>query len=116
MPSEETRSRLMRKFRAETTQNLITLRTNLPLLCQANNHDTIITMFFAAHTIKGSLGMMQLLQEDWLELNEPASRLEAIIMSLRNEEILPDAALVAQLEGYVTEMEKEFSPNQQIPQ
>ena len=116
VPSEETRTRLLRKFRAETTQNLSTLRNQLPLLCEPNNGDIIITMFFAAHTIKGSLGMMQLLEDNWLDLNEPASQLESLIMGLRNAEITADPALVVRLGSYVAQIEREFSPSQEVSQ
>ena len=108
LPSEETRLRLLRKFRVETAQNIITLRNNLPQLCTPENKDAIISMFFAAHTIKGSVGMMQLLDDNMNQLNAPASHIEAVMLSLRNQEFVPDATTVQEIEDYLQQIESQF--------
>ncbi len=111
VPSEETRLRLLSKFRVETAQNLTTLRNQLPKLYQPENQDVIITMFFAAHTIKGSLGMMQLLEETEQTVSMPATHLEALLLSLRNREIVADPSIIETIESYLAQLESQFLQN-----
>lgn len=114
-PSEEMRLRLLSKFRAETARNLEVLRQNLPLISEPNNRQTIQLMFLAAHTIKGNLGMMQLLEEDLLiDLNAPANDLEALMQSLRDQEKTLNAAIIQELETYIFHIENQFMLGQEI--
>lgn len=118
MPPEETRLRLARKFWTETTQYLNSLRRDLPTLKDGKtspNPDLISRMFLAAHTVKGNLGMMQLLDIDLFDLNEPASDLESLMLRLHNQEVAPDAAVVQSLEKYLNQIESQFAIRQEIP-
>ncbi len=107
--SDEVRQRLLHKFRTETSQNLATLRLNLPFLNEPEDRDAIITMFFAAHTIKGNLGMMQILEVDLSALNDRATDLETTLLGLRNRELMPGPVVARQLEEYLSQLESQFS-------
>ncbi len=112
LSSDEMRGRLIQKFWAETNRNLRALRTKLTDLQQPNNHETIQAMFLAAHTIKGNLGMMQLLELDLLELNSPASDLEGLLLSLRDQEISFNGSVEQTLENYLVQLENQLASYQ----
>lgn len=114
--SDDTRQRLIKKFWDQTTQNLSTLRNNLSCLRQLDNRDAIKTMFLAAHTIKGNLGMMQLLDVDLFDLNAPASDLESLMLGLRDQEIEPDNRIISELESYLDLLENQLAINQELRQ
>jgi chemotaxis protein histidine kinase CheA len=103
--SEESRLRLIQKFWTETTRNLQAIRANLPHLNQADNRQAVNSMFLAAHTIKGNLGMMQLLDLDLLDLQAPANNLEALMLKVREQEGQADNSLIENLEKNLEQLE-----------
>jgi chemotaxis protein histidine kinase CheA len=112
--SEDTRQRLIKKFWDQTTHNLNTLRSNLASLLQLDNKAVINTMFLAAHTLKGNLGMMQLLDVDLFELNAPASDLESLMLGLRNQEFEPNSGTISELESYLDLLENQLAVNREL--
>jgi len=114
--SDDTRQRLIQKFWDQTTHNLGTLRNNLACLPQPDNRAAITAMFMAAHTIKGNLGMMQLLDVDLFDLNAPASDLESLMLGLRDQEIEVDNAIIKELESYLDQLESQLTINQELRQ
>ncbi len=111
--SEETRLRLIQKFWEETYRNLNALRHNLTRLHELETREVIRTMFLAAHTIKGNLGMMQLLDLELFDLHAPASDLEAVLLSLRDQEINLDDTVIRKVETCLAQLESQLATTQE---
>jgi len=83
MLADETKQRLLGRFRDETTHQIALLWANLPRLEQApDNSETLYSMYVSCHNIKGNLGMMLLLDNNMPDLTEVARRLELIMQNL----------------------------------
>ncbi len=109
MLSEEKKQHLQDKFKAETIRQLITLRQNLLKLEQAPDDKVMLeAMLFSCHTIKGNLGMMQMLAGETPKLAEIASVMEQLLIRLQHDQILPVAELFSRLEQNLSLIETEF--------
>jgi chemotaxis protein histidine kinase CheA len=107
--SEDARQRLVNKFHKETAANLVTLRQNFDLLAAADTEPALRAIFLAAHTIKGNVGMLELLDVELPGLGEPAQELESLIYDLQDGTVSLSAEMTRQIENYIGELEKRHS-------
>ena len=81
MGVEETRKRLMGKFKAETDTHLLSIQNLLTeLKKEPANEDHIKEIFRNAHTIRGGAHMMNL-----LEITSIAQQMETIFEAMRDD-------------------------------
>lgn len=109
LDSDETRSRLIAKFKTETLKHLNGLRSNLPKLeLEPLDEEAVKQVFFLSHTIKGNVAMMLLLDNEFDKLNSYAQKLEAAALALYNHVQLPTRDLLAEFYYNIHMLECKF--------
>jgi two-component system chemotaxis sensor kinase CheA len=110
LDSEETRTRLIKRFKVETAKHLDGLKSNLPKLESAPEaEDALEQIFFLAHTIKGNVGMMLLLDQGFSRLNPYAQNLEAFALALRDGQRIVEPGLLNDFYENISQLEYKFA-------
>jgi len=107
--SEETRIRLIGRFKLETAKYLDKLKINLPrLMIAPEDEETTRQVFLLAHTIKGNVAMMLLLDKEFASLNPYAQKLETAALALCNHAQRPTQALLNEFYENISLLEFNF--------
>lgn len=108
--SEESRNRLITKFKTETNKHLLKLRNYLlQLETTPEDGEVLEQVFMLAHTIKGNLGMMLLLDEEFAKLNPYVQKLEYVAIELHNRNIRLEPALMQEFYENIGQIECNFT-------
>lgn len=110
LESPEVLSRLITKFKVETTKHLDNLKASLPRLVAApEDEEALKQVFLLVHTIKGNLGMMLLLDDVFAKFNPYAQNLEKAALALQSQTLRLEPALLKEFYENISLIEYNFA-------